>query len=600
LLAACAVSALLALLVYLNALFNPFVYDDHRVILENASLSSFGNWRAILVHDMTRPLLNFSYAVDYAIWNGPRPFGFHLTNVLLHAANVVLLFNLAVALVRDHQSFGNLLDDFAPAAVAMTASLLFAVHPALSQAVGYVSGRSEVLSTTWFLIAFLSARRALQADGAVWWTATGAAWLAALTTKETAVTFPIVLCCYDYFVLSNTRVHRRIQSASVEADAGSDSELSDRVHKVAADRRRRLLYLYTPLAVVAAGAAIVRLTVFAGLEHPTGLTFHWQFGLVELDVFRRYLGLLLIPIGQTIFHAISPIRSLGELRAILGLLTAGSFLALIVLARRVNGVAALGLAWFGLVFLPSALLVVMDRGEPMAEHRVYLASAGLFVSVGVVAAAFGARIGRMGPRAVRVCQAVSVLVVLSLAMRTVARNVTWSRPVGLWLEAAEAARDHWLPRLALGEVLHEQGRHEEALGAFRAAVALRPEETQAYAKLGLCLLETGRLDEATRTFQRYLKLDARSPIGYGGLGMVAMRSRDSSLARRYFLEALVMDPRSVPARQVLAELEEPSNPREALRLCEEIQQLAPKTAGNDECIRRNRARLNAAAAGAAR
>jgi Flp pilus assembly protein TadD len=196
---------------------------------------------------------------------------------------------------------------------------------------------------------------------------------------------------------------------------------------------------------------------------------------------------------------------------------------------------------------------------------------------------------------VRQCQAVCILLVLSLAMRTVARNATWSRPVGLWLEAAEAAPDHWLPRLALGEVLHEQGRHEEALGAFRAAVALRPEETQAYAKLGLCLLETGRLDEATRTFQRYLKLDARSPIGYGGLGMVAMRARDSSLARRYFLEALVKDPRSVPARQVLAELEEPSNPREALRLCEEIRQLDPHTPGNDECIRRNRSRLNAGA-----
>jgi len=363
----------------------------------------------------------------------------------------------------------------------------------------------------------------------------------------------------------------------------------------ASQRRRRLLYLYLPLTLLTVTAAIVRLSVFARVEHPTGVALHWQFGLVELDVFRRSLGLLLIPVGQTIFHAIEPIRSLGELRALLGVLTAGTFILLIALTRRVNGIAGFGLAWFGLLFLPSALLVVMDRGEPMAEHRLYLASAGLFLSVGVAVAAVGARVKTLSPRVVRQCQAMAALAIVLLGLRTVSRNTTWSRPVGLWLEAAEYAPHHWLPRLALGEVLHEQGRHQEAVASFRAAVALRPEETLAYAKLGLCLLETGRLDEATATFERFIKLDARSPVGYGGLGMVAMRARDSSLARRYFLEALVLDPRSVPARQVLAELEEPVNPREALRLCQEIQQLDPQAPGNDECIRRNRARLDASA-----
>ncbi len=150
----------MALFVYANALFNPFVYDDHRLILENTSIQHLADWRAIVVHDMTRPLVNFSYALDYAIWGGRSPFGFHFTNVLIHAANVVLLFQLAFALATDLGSQAPSRST-SPLTVAAATGVLFAVHPLLSQAVGYVSARSELLCTTFYLLALLSARRAL-------------------------------------------------------------------------------------------------------------------------------------------------------------------------------------------------------------------------------------------------------------------------------------------------------------------------------------------------------------------------------------------------------------------------------------------------------
>jgi hypothetical protein len=80
-------AALLAGLVYLNALHNPFVYDDHVLVLQNPSIANVLDGRVIFFHSMTRPLTNFSYAIDYAIW-GLQPFGYHVTNVLLHMLNV--------------------------------------------------------------------------------------------------------------------------------------------------------------------------------------------------------------------------------------------------------------------------------------------------------------------------------------------------------------------------------------------------------------------------------------------------------------------------------------------------------------------------------
>jgi protein O-mannosyl-transferase len=554
----------LAVLVYANALFNPFVYDDYRLILENTSVERLADWRGIVVHEMTRPVVNFSYALDYAIWGGRSPFGFHVTNVLIHAVNVALLFQLVLVLATDAASDSRLNSlSVSAGTTATAASVLFAVHPALTQAVGYVSARSELICTTFFLIAFLAARRALKGEGFLWWIATAVAWALSLASRETAATFPLVLCCYDSFT-----------------------------HPASARRGRRLLSLYVPLILLALGVALLRLTVLANLEHPGRVAIHWRYGLVELEVLGRYLLLMVMPVGQTIFHAIAPIQTLSQPRAILALMSAGAFVLLIIGVFRANRLAAFGLAWFALVVLPASLLVMLDRAEPMAEHRVYLASAGLFLSAGVAAAAIAASCRSISPTVLRQAQIVAILITTVLSIRTVSRNTVWSRPVALWLEAAEKAPDHWLPRLALGDVLHEEGRHEEAISVLRGAVSFRPEEGQAYAKLGRCLLEAGHLDEANSAFQTLLRLNAQSPAAYGGLGLLSLKTGQTAVARQYFLDVLDKDPESIAARQILASLEEAANPRESLRLCEEIRQLAPLTEGNDDCINRNRARLN--------
>ncbi len=86
-------AAALACVAYLNALDNPFVYDDHDTVLGNRSLADLSNIRFILVYTPFRPLVNASYALDRWLWDY-RPFGYHLTNVALHAVTVVLLYLL--------------------------------------------------------------------------------------------------------------------------------------------------------------------------------------------------------------------------------------------------------------------------------------------------------------------------------------------------------------------------------------------------------------------------------------------------------------------------------------------------------------------------
>jgi hypothetical protein len=477
-LAAAVGAAVLGGLVYLNALQNPFVYDDYHTVAANASIQRVSDLRAIVLHDVTRPLVNLSYAVDRALW-GPRPLGFHVTNVLLHMLNVVLLFLLARRMEMDRRSRSESDAAARGTVVAVAAALLFAVHPMMTEAVGYISGRSEVLCATFFIPAMLCGRRWLQ-DGARKWAApTLLLWTAALATKEPAAMFPFVLFAYDWLMLGGT----------------------------AADRRHRVRTVHVPLIGVATIAGIIRLAILARVEYAGRATVHWPYILVELDVIRRYVGLLVYPAGQALFHEVSAIRTPFDPRGLVALLAIGALVAIIWRLRRVDATASLGMIWFLLLLVPSSVLILFDQGEPMAEHRVYLASCGAFLAVGSGVGWVSGWSQRAGSRAQAAVTVLFALVVLSFGADTWVRNAVWSSPVTLWSESVSLAPTHYRPRLLLGEALEDEGRRDAAIEQYKTAIRLRPTVPDGYVRLGRSLAETGRFDDARRQFLRAIEVD---------------------------------------------------------------------------------------------
>ena len=489
-LVACGVAALLGGVVYLNALHNPFVYDDYHTVVENASIARVTDIRAIVGGALTRPIVNFSYAMDRAIW-GAQPLGFHVTNVLLHMLNVVLLFQLSRRFRKG---------DFA----AFAAAGLFAVHPMMTEAVGYISGRSEVLCATFFMLAMMCGRRWIHGrskdlrhicDGGsnrlrrgfggqedlryTWGVLTVGLWGAALATKESAAMLPFVFLAYDWLGAGGT----------------------------AAERRRRLLTVHLPLVGAAVLAGIVRLVIFARVEYVGQTRIHWNYVLLELDVVRRYVWMMINPAGQSIFHEVAAV-GLFDPRVWLAVFVLGVMVALSWRLRRVDWVASFGLLWFLLLLVPSSALIALDQGEPMAEHRVYLASCGIFLSI-------GSAIGWLRPaeaghfvRYVRVLGAVALaLVLISFGAETMLRNAVWADPVALWREAVDLAPAHYRPRLLLGEALQDAGRRDEAVEQYQEAIRLRPAEPMGYVKMGQCLAEIGQWAEARQQFLKAIDID---------------------------------------------------------------------------------------------
>jgi hypothetical protein len=393
---------------------------------------------------MTRPLVNASYAVDRALW-GAGPFGFHLTSVLLHMLNVVLLFQL-VRRLDDHVE------------VAFSAAALFAVHPMMTESVGYVSGRAEVLCATWFFAAILCGRRWLGGDGARWALFTVGFWAAGLATKETAAMLPLVLLAYDWAMLPALLMRGAAVSCS-----------------------------HLPLVTTAVLAGLVRVAVLPPCRCGS------IPGRCPLDRRRSARHVDPQPDRTGDVPRSTPSRILApRAHALAGLLLWGRSRGSM---RRRAGLASLNRLVSAA--LPSSVLIVLDQGEPMAEHRVYLASAGLFLAAGAGVGQLRAWSARVGGRARLLVPALLVLVLVPLGIDTLIRNTVWASPVALWQEAADLAPRHFRPRLLLGEALQDAGRRDEAVAEYRTAIELRPAEQTGYVNWSVPHRH-GPVDEAVR------------------------------------------------------------------------------------------------------
>jgi len=553
--------ALLAGLVYLNALHNPFVYDDANTVVGNPSIRDLHNWKWVLVYSPFRPVVNVSYALDAALW-GIQPLGFHVTSLLLHGLVAALLFAFARDLVADQAARRGAPADAGDRAVPIIAACVFAVHPLLTEAVGYASARPELLCSVFTFGALMLARRAVLGRPR-FWIAAGVCWALAAASRETGAVVPILLLAWDRLLGPGEPVARR----------------------------RRLWLLHLPLVVMIVAGAAVRVEVYLRQEAGALPRSVWQHVCTELPIFWRYLGLLLWPAGQSLVPPAQRVASALDGRV---LLAAAGMIAVGIgcwMLRRRQPIVVLGLIWFPLLLAPSSLIVPLV--ELMAEHRAYLASAGIFLAAAVGLGALVSWWQRAGRQPRRLPAVALALLVALLALLTLKRNEVWNDEISLWADASAKAPRTWAPYYGLANALRNRGDCAHAIPVYKRAAALLPEDSHARLNLATCLAQQGRLEEARLELHALLAIDPTSAAAHNDLGMIALSERNPNEATHEFQRALGLDPRNVEARLNLAMIYEGvmQQPQLALQMCEEIERIKPGISGVGECIQRNRRRL---------
>ncbi|MBN1945958.1 MAG: DUF1736 domain-containing protein [Bradymonadales bacterium] len=340
-------SAVLCTLVYLPALGGEFLFDDVALLVEKTCWRGLSKIPAMFglgePNGCTyRPMRFLTYTVDYTI-GGLNPAVFHISNLVYH----LLTAWAAFALFRR----------WAPAGAAAVMVALWALHPVQTDAVAYISGRRDIVSTLFFLLAYLQLAPPQGVRLGMRRLGLGAVlYYLAVQSKEMAVTLPAVLL-WAGLVGYGLRL-RQI-----------------RAHLAA----RWPVYL-----VLFGGAALY--VFFLGLVAPRSfMAGHWWGGsparnfATVFSLYPRYLWLVLWParlVGDYFPHTIPLARSFADPMVLTGIGLYAAMLAFIVLAlRRGWRATAFGLGWFLLTMLPVSHII--PHHEMFAEHYLYLPLVGL-------------------------------------------------------------------------------------------------------------------------------------------------------------------------------------------------------------------------------
>jgi tetratricopeptide (TPR) repeat protein len=553
--AALAAIALLGIAAYANALGGAFVFDDLRLVRDNAVLRELG--RVVSLEGLRlfphRWFAFVTFALDFRL-GGPSPWGFHAVNVAIHLGSAALVYALVVLAFRTPRVAGSALAPHARA-IGFVAAALFVTHPLQTQAVTYVVQRMTSLATLLYLGAVVVWLRwrldgpARGPAGALRYGAVLLLALLAMETKEIAFTLPFAIVLAELAFFETTR----------------------------ADLLRLLPVLATAAVVpltwlLTAGAPLSEtLRSAAAITHVQTDLGRLEYLATQLPVQVTYLFLLLLPIGQNLDHDYPIHRSFldPEVLSAAAVVVPLAVLAAWLWARTRRGagrpldpaarLAAFGIAWWFLAHLvESSVIPIVDV---VNEHRVYLPTAGLFPAVAVGIAALARRRWEPALAARRTVLAGAVLAVL-LGAATFARNRVWASDVSLWTDAARKSPEKSRPWLDLGTALREAGRPEAAIASLRRGLELEPGSVYGRAQLGAVLLSTGRGAEAEPELRAALALapdDLETLFNYATwLWQVGRRDEARGLYARFAATA----PESYePARRVArARAEAPATP----------------------------------------
>ncbi len=420
---------------YLNSLSGSFQFDDFNIIVDNARVHSLGAW----LHDpgSIRPLLKLSYAMNWTA--GSSPWGFHLVNLAIHGANGLLAFTLLKRFSPDNEG--------APRA-ALAATMIFLLHPAQTEAVTYICGRSTSLMAMFYLGSLVAYLRGRDTGSRPWNLLSVLLFLLACLSKETALTLPLALLLW-------------------ERAAGPWNGLKQSLRMTSAH-----WILFCIVCILLAILPVQRTLLAASFSTrsvPLNLLnqIPAQAHLLRTWCWPAHLNIdPFLPVATRLTWAIA-----GEAALLLSLLGLGLF------SLRSRPWLGFGLLWFFLHLIPTNSFI--PRFDLVNERQLYLPSLGLvFALVGAVRAGV-LRFGIDGKWAT----ASFLVLILPLAWRTAVRNDDYRNEAALWRSSVDQAPKNPRAHNNLGYAYLLQGDQTQAQQAFETALALDPGYSKARANL---------------------------------------------------------------------------------------------------------------------
>jgi tetratricopeptide (TPR) repeat protein len=519
--------ALITVLAYLPATRNDFVnYDDGSYVTENPVVQQGWTWQGVKWAFTTftasnwHPVTWLSHLTDCELFR-LNPGGHHFTSIVIHAANVMLLFLLVL---RWTQAVW-------PSAFI---AALFAWHPLHVESVAWVSERKDVLSTFFALLTLLAYGRYVQSRGEKPQTIGDSAigggtmsigagfrsrfyWLAllcfalGLMSKPMVVTLPGIMLLLDYWPLARREIWWRL---FLEKMPFLLLVIPVCVATVAAQQGHAMASLHlVPLNYRLGNAAIAYVTYLLKFIYPVHLA-------------------VLYPLPQELNWPLAFCCA-----AVLAGIT-----ALVWWSRRRHPCLLVGWLWYLGTLVPVIGLVQVGE-QAMADRYLYLPMVGLLLAVVFfikdLAGPFHLSTRQLGWAA-----GLTLAACLGLTERQLSY---WRNTQTLFAHALAVTGENAVAQINLGDVLEKQQQLDAALKHYEAALRIQPGEAMAYNKIGRVLSMQGKSEAALNYCQTAVKLDPKSPYFLDSLGIVLTELGRLNEATRQFARAIQLDAEYAPA-----------------------------------------------------
>ncbi|MBX7041867.1 MAG: tetratricopeptide repeat protein [Ignavibacteria bacterium] len=525
-------------IVFANALDGGFVFDDESVVVNNSSIQNLSNIPKYftaeegfhkVIGKYYRPLVSSSYAVDYAIW-GLNPYGFHLTNIIIHCIASMLLFRIFQLLFWRYK-YRNIF--------SLLTALIFVVHPVHTEAVTWISGRTDSMVTLFFFASFIfyleytreqkHDRRtgqivSVQTHKPVYLYLSLLFYAVGLLCKEMLVTMPVIILLYDF-------VYRR-------------KDL---------DYLRKNAFVYILFGVITVAFMLIRHNLLKDI--PDRETYLYFFGKDDVTAIATmlktvpvYFRLLFAPFGL-LYHYNGVIRDSGsflDLPVVLSVL----FIFMLIFASyffyKRDSIISFAILFFLVTLLP--VMNIVPTMNLMAERFLYLVSFSLVLVI--------AHLCMLGSskRDKGILLAGMVVIIGSMSFLTYSRNKDWKDNNTLY-SSAEGIEGNVL-LVNRGNIFANMQKYDDAAKLYKRAIELRENSLLAHHNLGLVYLLKGNLDSAEIRFKRGIQIDPYAPDGYFQMATISnMRNKKDDAI--FYLEKLQsVYPDYKNSAQILAELKE--------------------------------------------
>lgn len=493
-------------LAYFNSLFNPFIWDDEALVVKNTLIRSpqnlFQAFSSDLYYGVTsgsnfyRPLQTISYIFNYHFWQ-LDPFGYHLTNIILQIAVSFLVFLLAFNLL------GNL-------AVSLAAGIIFCVNPLHTEAVGYISGRAEMLMGIFVILSLLFFIRSQKDDSrntGLFYLLSLISFILALLSKEVCVVFPLIIGGYMFYFL-RAKLNKRVFIKNIFPFVALT-----------------LVYLFLRLSLIN----------FTTLRPPSLTNVAWFIRLSVLPkIIFTYFKLLILPTGLHMS------RELVRPISIIGILVAVFLLGIIIFAcrhylkyRPKFKVASFMLLWFLVFFIPQSGIFPINSF--VAEHFIYLSSIS-----------FSLLLVYLLQKALKkeVFILTVSLICIFYIMLTAGRNYEWRNPVVFYQNIIKYSPDSFQAHNNLGLQYEKLNRVKQAESEYKSALRIKPDLIEARANLANLYFKTKLYDQAKKEYELLIKTKLGSKAGEveNNLGNIYEVTGNPDLAIAKYKQALKLDP----------------------------------------------------------